>query len=182
MSLLSLTAFLFGTAGVWLTIKKTSWCWPISLVAVVASMLEFFEARLFGDVALQVFYFLAGIYGWYYWNKREEKAFKVEHIARNVAYKLILLTAAQAVLYYLILKKLKGDQVVFDAILTAASLSATYMMTKRWLENWSAWVAIDLAYVGLYALKEMWLFAVLYLFFATMAFYGWTKWKQELRK
>ena len=182
MSFLSLVAFVFGTAGVLLTIKRTVWCWPVSLVAVMASMLEFFQARLFGDAALQVFYLGAGIYGWYYWNKRQEKVFNVERIKKNVAYRLLVLTAVQAVLYYAILKKLKGDQVVFDAVLTAASLSATYMMTKRWLENWSTWVVIDVAYTALYALKELWVFAVLYLFFAVMAFYGWMKWRVELEK
>ena len=182
MSFLSLIAFVFGTAGVLLTIKRTVWCWPVSLVAVVSSTVEFFQARLFGDAALQVFYLGAGIYGWYYWNKREKKVFKVERIKKTAAYRLLFFTLLQAGLYYLILKKLKGDQVVLDSVLTAASLSATYMMTKRWLENWSTWVAIDAAYVWLYALKGLWVFAVLYLFFAAMAFYGWMKWRVELEK
>ena len=77
------------------------------------------------------------------------------------------------------LKSFRGDQVLLDALLTAASLSATYMMTRRWTENWITWVGIDGTYVLLYLIKGMWLFALLYLFFTAMAYYGWIKWKEE---
>lgn len=182
MSVLSLIALLFGTAGVWLTIKKTIWCWPVSLVAVVASMYEFFEASLFGDFALQVFYFGAGIYGWYYWNRNSNPSFQVERVKEKYWVPLVAATFLQAILYYFLLVKFKGDQALFDALLTAGSLTATYMMTKKWLENWAAWALIDFAYVFLYGIKGMWLFALLYLFFAVMAYYGWIKWKAELKK
>ena len=67
---------------------------------------------------------------------------------------------------------------MFDATLTACSLTATYMMTKKWVENWFVWVLIDGAYVVLYGVKYMCVFAVLYLFFTIMAFYGWIKWRK----
>jgi len=72
----------------------------------------------------------------------------------------------------------RGDRPLLDGILTAASLTATYMMTKKWVENWLAWVLIDATYVLLYGLKEMWLFGVLYLLFTGMALYGWIKWRR----
>lgn len=178
MSLLSIVALIFGVLGVWLTIKETIWCWPAALVAVVASVAEFYNEKLYGDMSLQIFYFFAGIYGWYFWNKNNSLAFKVKHLDKKQLPLLLLATVVQAVIYYYLLLHFGGDKPVLDSILTACSLTVTYMMTKKWVENWLLWVLIDMTYVLLYLIKDMWLFAVLNLFMAAVAFYGWLKWRR----
>ena len=180
MTLLGVIAFVFGLLGVWLTIKQNILCWPVAIVAVIASIVEFYEQRLFGDMALQVFYFFAAVYGWIFWNQHKEAGFIITRISKKRWPALIVITGVQSVVYYFLLSYFKGDQVLFDAILTAASLTATYMMTRKWLENWAAWVLIDFAYVFLYGIKRMWLFALLYLLFAVIAFYGWIKWRKTV--
>jgi nicotinamide mononucleotide transporter len=183
MSVLGLIALISGTLGVWLTIKQSIWCWPFALISVIASIFEFYTVRLFGDMALQVFYFFAGVYGWIYWNKKQKEAFEVKHINTQDIPSLIAITALQAVVYYYLLIYFKGDRPVLDSILTACSLTTTFMMTKKWVENWLLWVIIDATYILLYGLKEMWLFALLNTLFTIIAFYGWLKWrKQALQK
>ncbi|HQQ93016.1 MAG TPA: nicotinamide riboside transporter PnuC [Bacteroidia bacterium] len=179
MSVLSLIAFVTGVAGVWLTIRKNIWCWPVALVSVLSSALEFQQQRLFGDMSLQVVYFAAGIYGWIVWSRKSTETTEVRATPKTAWPKLIAVTLLQMPLYYLLLKHFKGDRTILDAALTACSLSATYMMTMKWKENWIAWTGIDLAYVVLYLSKSMWLFALLYLFFALMAAYGWTQWNRR---
>lgn len=178
MSVLGLVALIFGAMGVWLTIKQTIWCWPVSLIAVISSIAEFYNERLYGDMALQIFYFFAGLYGWMYWNKNKNSDFKVAYIQFKHIPTLLIATGIQSLVFYFLLVRFHGDRPLFDAILTACSLTATYMMTKKWIENWATWVIIDGAYVLLYGIKHMWLFAVLYLLFSIMAFYGWIKWKK----
>lgn len=180
MSLLSIIALITGTLGVWLTIKQTIWCWPFALIATLSSIIEFYNVRLFGDMALQVFYFFAGIYGWVYWNRKQNESFSVKHIDARLVPSILVVTILQAVAYYYLLVYFKGDRPFLDSILTACSLTTTFMMTKKWVENWLIWVFIDAAYILLYGLKEMWLFAVLYLIFTIIAFYGWLKWRKEV--
>ena len=133
-------------------------------------------------MSLQVFYFFAGVYGWIYWKRNQAGVFAVRAMPRSWTGGLILFTLLQAAVYYWLLQIFKGDRPLFDAVLTAGSLSATYMMTRKWVENWLTWVVIDGAYILLYALKAMWLFALLYLVFAAMAFYGWRKWRAACEK
>ena len=178
MSLTAIIALISGTAGVWLTIKQNIWCWPVSLIAVVCSIVEFYDQKLFGDMSLQVVYFVLGIFGWFYWNKKKREVFLVQKINTKQFLILMVLTMLQAAVYYRLLIYFNGDRPFLDSILTAASLTATYMMTKKWVENWLAWVLIDVAYVLLYCLKDMWLFALLYFLFAAMAFFGWIKWRK----
>lgn len=183
MEPLSIIAFVTGVAGVWLTIKKSIWCWPVALISVGTSAIEFFKQKLYGDMSLQAVYFAAGIYGWYYWSSKSKTNFIPEKTPKEAWIWIFMITALQSLLYLKVLKLFNGDQVLLDAILTAASLTATYMMTRRWMENWAAWVLIDLVYVILYFLKAMWLFGFLYLIFAAMAYYGWKRWKaEELKK
>jgi nicotinamide mononucleotide transporter len=180
MSCLSVIALLTGVLGVWLTIKQNIWCWPLALISVIASFVEFYKQRLFGDMALQVFYFFAGVYGWYFWKINQKNSFEITKIKNKQIPFFILITVLQAVVYYYLLIYFKSDKVLFDAILTACSLTATYMMTKKWVENWLLWVFIDTAYVVLYFSKLMWAFALLYGIFALVAYYGWKKWKTIL--
>lgn len=178
MSLISLIALITGILGVWLTIKENIFCWPIAMLSVIASAYEFYNARLFGDMGLQVFYFFSALYGWYFWRKKTGQVFIVSKTPRKSIPLIIIITLIQTIALFFLLKYLKGDRIIIDAILTAFSLTATFMMTKKWIENWLAWVFIDISYVILYSLKFMWLFALLYLFFAIMAFFGWIKWKK----
>ncbi|HOZ87294.1 MAG TPA: nicotinamide riboside transporter PnuC [Bacteroidia bacterium] len=175
-----IVVFLLGAAGVWLTIRENIWCWPVSLVAVVISIVIFFDSRLYGDMALQIFYFFAGLYGWFYWNSNKNKAFVVQRAKLKEAPALIGITVLQVLLYYYLLLRFKGEQPLFDAILTAGSLTVTYMMTKKWLENWLIWVVIDVAYILLYCIKELWFFAALSLIMAILAAYGYFKWRKTV--
>ena len=179
MTILGIISLIFGVAGVLLTIKQSLWCWPAALISVITSGYEFFESRLYGDFALQAFYFISGVYGWVYWNKNKNKEFIVTILPIKFIIPLICVTLLQAILYYFVLRYFNGDQVLFDAILTACSITATYMMTKKWLENWFCWVLIDFAYIILYIIKDLWLYAILYLVFTLMAGYGFYKWKKQ---
>jgi nicotinamide mononucleotide transporter len=182
MSFLSIAALLFGCAGVILTIRQNILCWPASLVAVVLSIVEFYNERLFGDMSLQVFYFFAGIYGWIFWKRLAREGFVVTRAKTKSMVTMLVLTIIQVPVYYSLILFFNGDKPLFDAVLTAASLSATYMMTRKWVQNWFAWVLIDSAYVVLYFIKSMWAFALLYFLFAVIAFYGWLKWKRSLSR
>lgn len=173
-------AFTTGTLGVWLTIKQNIWCWPMALVSVLISGIVFFNQKLYGDMSLQVVYFFAGVYGWIYWYKHLNTSFRIEKTPLSNYLFLVGITLLQAVIYYFLINAFNGDKPLFDAVLTAGSITATYMMTKKWLENWAVWVLIDGAYVALYGIKGMWWFCLLYLLFTVMAAFGWIKWRKTV--
>lgn len=178
MTLLGIIALISGVAGVLLTIKQNIWCWPMALISVVTSCIEFYQSRLFGDMALQVFYFVSGVYGWIYWKRKKNESFKIVHVPLKLIWPLLAFTLVQFGIYYYLLSVFKGDKVVLDALLTACSITATYMMTKKWLENWLFWVIIDFVYIGLYFSKDLYLYALLYFVFTVMALAGYLNWKK----
>jgi len=180
MSLPGLIALISGVLGVWLTIRQSIWCWPMALLSVVCSGIDFYESRLFGDLGLQVIYFAQGVYGWYVWQTRREQNFQSSRMPVKW-WPVILLSLALLWLgMYYLLVFLKGNRAELDALLTAASLVTTFMMIRKWAENWLLWVLIDGTYIILYALTDLWSYVVLYAVFTIMAWYGWTQWKKNL--
>lgn len=175
-------ALIAGVAGVFLTIKQSVWCWPLALTSVIISVIAFYNAKLYGDVFLNIFYVISGFYGWIYWNSKKNDVFLITKISNKWITYLFLITLIQIVIYWYILKKLNSDKIIFDAILTAFSFTATYMMARKWLENWILWIVIDAAYVVLYLLKELPVYALLYSFFTIMALYGFLTWNKQLKK
>lgn len=172
-------ALITGVLGVLLTVFESIWCWPMALISVVISTITFYHNRLFGDMSLNVFYFFSGVYGWYYWSARKRDTFRVSALPVKYLPYILISIVVQSVAYYYILTYFRSDQVVFDSILTACSFTCTYLMTKKWIENWLLWVMIDAAYVFLYIIKEMPTYAILYSFFTLMAAYGYYSWKKQ---
>ncbi len=68
-----------------------------------------------------------------------------------------------------------------DAALTAASLVAQWMMTRKLVENWLVWIAVDVVYVPLLAYKGLYAFAALYAVFLALAVKGYVDWRRDLR-
>ena len=68
-----------------------------------------------------------------------------------------------------------------DASLTGLSIYGTWLATQRKIENWLVWLVVDIAYVGMYATKELWGTAALYLVFIILAIKGYLDWLKPLK-
>lgn len=170
--------FVTGAVCVWLTTKEHIWNWPIGLVNSAASAIVFFDQRLNNDAALQVIYFVLGILGWYWWLRggTGKTALQIGETSRKewpwLAAIMVLGTMALTALNYRIL----GAAPFLDAATTVVSLVAQYMITRKSIENWLLWIAVDLVYVPLYCWKGLYLFALLYAVFTLMAIAGLREW------
>jgi nicotinamide mononucleotide transporter len=64
-----------------------------------------------------------------------------------------------------------------DSLLTTTSLIAQWMMTRKFLENWLIWIALDVAYVPMFIYRELYPTAVLYSVFLVLAVKGYHDWR-----
>jgi nicotinamide mononucleotide transporter len=69
-----------------------------------------------------------------------------------------------------------------DSATTSTSLVAQWMMTKKLLENWVVWVAVDVVYIGMFIYKSLYVTALLYLVFLVLSVMGYRQWKATLRE
>jgi nicotinamide mononucleotide transporter len=182
---LEMVATLFGIVSVYLSTRENIWSWPTALANVLLSVPVYFQARLYSDMGLQFVYAALSVYGWYEWlhggeNKTELPVSRTP--SRYVPWLVLIGAAAAAILGTIAARYTNASWPYLDASLTAASLVAQWMMTRKLLENWALWIAVDVVYVPLLAYKRLYEFAVLYLIFLGLAVAGHVEWRRSLRE
>ena len=67
MSWLEIASVAFALAYLVLAIRQNILCWAAALISTLLSLVLFYDARLYPETALQVFYAVMAVYGWYQW-------------------------------------------------------------------------------------------------------------------
>src|SRR5207237_5948110 len=62
----------FGLLSVWLTIRKSLWCWPTGLINVVCFFVMFYQVKLYAELITYAVFFVLGIYGWWTWSRVDD--------------------------------------------------------------------------------------------------------------
>lgn len=177
-------AFVTGALCVWLTVKESAWNFPISLINVVAFFVVFLRARLFADMSLQVVFFILTLVGWYLWlfGGTRRTALKVSRCKPVGILISLAATALITAAWWPVLKMVDDSAPFFDALTTAISLTAQWLLNSKRLENWHYWILADLLYVPLYLYKGLYLTSLLYGVFLVMATMGLIEWLATWRK
>lgn len=182
LSLFELFAALVSAAGVWLTARRSPWCWPVGLVSVVAYAWIFVDARLYSDTLLQAIFAVLILYGWHRWTRNLDGSghVRVAVLApREAIAHLALGTAAALALGYAMHRYTDASLPWLDAALTAFSLVAQWWQARRHAAAWWLWIAVDVIYVGEYLYKSLPVTAVLYAGFVVLATIGLRAWRAE---
>lgn len=173
-----------GLVAVWLTTREDPWCWPVGLVNVLLYAVVFHGAKLYADMGLQLVYAALCVDGWKRWRGglvAPGAALAVSRAPRRRIAAWLAAGAAFAVLLGSTLRKATDASLPFwDAGTTSFSLVAQLFQTRKWLENWPLWIAVDAVYVGLYLAKGLALTAGLYALLLVLAGMGWRRWRRSL--
>lgn len=187
-SSLEAISFVTGATCVWLTVRESVWNYPVGLINVMTFVFVFTRVGLYGDAGLQVVYFALGLVGWYLWLYGGERKTRLS-VSRAGRRELIAVIATAAVLTLLLWQTLQyvgGSASLWDALTTAISLGAQWLLNRKHLEAWIGWIIVDVIYVPLYVYKSLYLTAILYAVFLLMAIMGlraWTRtWEANRRK
>jgi nicotinamide mononucleotide transporter len=181
---LELVAAIVGAVSVWLSVRQNIWSWPTAIVNVVLYALVFYDAKLYADMGLQVIYAVLSIYGWYEWLYGGEgrTELRVTRTAGRLWTVLLAIAAGgSAVLGIVLHHETDAALPYMDASLSSTSLVAQWMMTRKLLENWLVWIAVDVLYVGMFIFKHLYLTAGLYAVFLALAVRGYVDWRRSMR-
>ncbi|HWE86118.1 MAG TPA: nicotinamide riboside transporter PnuC [Terracidiphilus sp.] len=166
--------------GIWLTTKRTLWCWPITLAADILYLVVFYRARLLSDALLQVFFVVFTVYGWWNWwrGARQEGEVRVAPLARSSAIAAVMLGVVGTFVLAMITKRLHAALPYLDASLACFSLVGSWWQARRNIANWWLWIVVDVLYVGEYIYKDLWLTAILYVVLVGLAVLGLREWRR----
>ncbi len=181
LGLTEVLGFVTGAWCVWLLVEENIWNWPIGIANNAFYVVVFLRARLFADMSLQVVYIALSILGWYLWlhGGSGHGRLRVQRTGWREGACLALAVAAMTWGGSVFLTSIRDSAPFLDALTTAISLAAQYMLTRKLIENWVLWVAVDVIYIGLYASRALPLTAVLYAIFLAMSVAGLLEWRRS---
>jgi nicotinamide mononucleotide transporter len=160
--------------------KRIGWLFGIAASALGAYI--FLHQYVYAQVALQLFYVVMGVYGWWSWGRRKGMELP---ITRRPWWFHLLIIALGAAFTYLIglgLAQLPDAQHVrLDGFITGFSLLATWMLARRILENWAYWIVADAFGIWLYILLGLYWYAGLYAVYVVLSIIGLVRWGNEMR-
>lgn len=176
-------AVLSSVIYVVLASKRSVYCWPFAFVGSALFVYMCFNAQLYIESILQFFYVIMAVVGWLSWTKsvNDEQPIKIG----SVKYHFINVVASGFVavlLGYVFDEYTEQANPYVDAFTTCYSLLATFMVTKKILENWIYWIVIDIASIYLYAQRGFNLAAFQYGIFTILAIVGFVIWWKEYKK
>ncbi|HTL82703.1 MAG TPA: nicotinamide riboside transporter PnuC [Bacteroidia bacterium] len=182
---LELTAIITALIYVVLATRANKWCWIFGIVSAAIYTWFNYSLTYYYDAGLSIYYMVIGFYGWYQWSAKKEKG-KDELIIHFGGMKINVISIligiiATIILGYLAKMYTPSTRPFFDASLTSFSLIATWMTTKKMIENWIYWVIIDAGYTILYFYSHKPSTALLNLIYTIIAIFGFFRWRKEMR-
>ena len=165
-------AVISALAYVILAARESSWCWPMAMLSTVIYTVIFYDVYLWSDSLLQVYYFGMAVYGWYCWRNiatsdgqsETESHQKIQSWSMFIHVKAIMILTALAMLVGWLMDSYTPTSFPYlDALTTVFAVFATYLVTKKVLQNWLYWIAIDALSIYLYLEKDLLPTAVLFI-------------------
>ena len=181
---LELAAVGITVVAVYLTARQIIWCWPLGMVSVTLYAMVFYHTRLYADMGLQALYFALAAYGWWAWLHGGEDHGELDVSLTPRKKRVVLALAATLggfVLGQMLTRFTNASLPFMDSMLTSFSIAAQWMQTRKLLESWLVWIAVDVFYVGMFVYKELYLTAGLYTVFLVLATMGFAAWRRSMR-
>lgn len=180
---LELVAFVLAVWMVVCNIRVDPTGWPLAILSSLLYFALFWRHKLYGDASLQLVFVAVAAWGWRQWLRGSmhvqdhEEPLRVRALPARGRWTALLALLVGWPLIGLFLRRYTDTDVPwFDAFPTAGSLIGQWLLGRKYIENWPAWVAVNAVGVGLFAYKGLWLTAVLYGIFLAMSFVGWRQW------
>ena len=180
MTIIEIIAVFFAVLYVILAAKESLWCWLAAAISVILYIYICYTAQLYPETGLQIFYLAMALYGFIQWKKPKKEIAIISWPKQKHFLIITINIIISFCLGYYFENYTESKLPYLDSATTIFSLSATYMVTKKILENWIYWIAIDLASIYLYYSRDLSLSAGLFAFYVVLSTIGFIQWKKKM--
>ena len=181
--ILQIVGVALGLLYLWLEYRANIWLWIVGMLMPCVHCLLYFKSGLYADCAMQAYYIVAGIYGLIVWllgNKRKESTLRICHTPlRHILPLVAVYMVLHAGIYFVLVRFTDSTVPFWDAMTTAMSMVAMWMLSRKYVEQWLVWLVVDAITVGLYIYKGIPLTAGLYTLYTTLAVIGYLRWQRN---
>ena len=168
-----------------LAIQQNIWCWAAAALSTLLYLYIMFQARLYMESALQVFYLAMAAYGWYEWRHGGAGGEELEvttwpvrnHLWAGSSVILLVVISGELLSRYS-----QAALPFLDSFTTWGAMIATFMVARKILENWIYWFVIDAVSIWLYFSRELYFTAGLFAVYLVMIVIGYRSWRASMQE
>ena len=179
MTLWEVAAVVLALTYLLLAMRENILCWYAAFASTAIYLFLFWDVSLLMESALQIFYLVIAVYGWWQWRHRNPDG-ETLHIHRWSPSMHLYAFAGVGVLTFVfgyVLDNYTSAALPYlDSFTTWGAVVTTYMVTRKVLENWLYWIVIDGAAIYLYIDREMYLTALLFVLYVILVIIGFFQW------
>lgn len=186
MNYLEITGTIVGLAYLWLEYKASIYLWIAGIIMPAIYIFVYYTAGLYADFGINVYYLLAAIYGWIAWKRgshrnTKEKGKELSITSMPLRHYLpltIVFILALTGIAWILIHYTDSNVPWLDSFTTALSIIGIWMLARKYLEQWFAWIAVDVVCCGLYIYKDLYFTSALYGLYSIIAIFGYLKWRK----
>lgn len=180
---LEIIGSIIGLIYLWLEYKASIYLWIASIIMPAIYIFVYYEAGLYADFGINIYYLGAAVYGWIVWKhgskKKDNEELPITRTpGRNWLRAGVVFLVMHFFIGWLLINYTDSDVPWWDAFTTALSIVGMWMLARKYLEQWLVWIVVDVVCVGLYIYKDLYFTAGLYGLYAVIAIFGWSNWKK----
>jgi nicotinamide mononucleotide transporter len=184
MTIIEWVAAALGLVNVVLVARRSLWNYPFGIAMVALYFFVFFEAKLYSDALLQIFFLVINAYGWWNWVHSEKIAdggIAVARLATPARLAWIAGTALASLAWGMGMARFTDAAAPFaDAMIAGMSVAAQILQSQRKVESWVLWVAVDALATGLFWSRGLIATSILYAIFFFIALWGLIAWRRTM--
>ncbi|GAB2885219.1 nicotinamide riboside transporter PnuC [Microbulbifer echini] len=185
MSLWEVAAVILALAYLLLAMREKISCWYAAFASTAIYLVLFWDVSLLMESALQIFYLVMAVYGWWQWRHHKDKKKDLKIHRWRLQTHLIVLSGIAIltlVFGYLLDNFTSAALPYLDSFTTLGAVVTTFMVTRKVLENWIYWIVVDGASIYLYLDRGLHLTALLFLLYVVLVIIGFFQWKAIYNK
>ena len=172
-----------------LAIRQNIWCWAAAAVSTLIYLFIMFDAKLYMESVLQLFYLAMAAYGWYQWRAHGQSSDgQIREVLQvktwPLSYHLFAIVSVLILVFvsgHLLSQYSDAALPHLDSFTTWGAVIATFMVARKILENWVYWFVIDAVSVGLYLNRGLLLTALLFVFYLVLIILGYRSWRASMQ-
>lgn len=175
----ALVAALINFVWVYLEYRASVWLWPVGIVLPIFYIIVSLEAHYYGNVAINVYYLVTSIVGWWLWLRKGGDVDE-GHITTLTPPNGLLSLAVAVPSYFIILWFLRSytESVLdwADALATVISFVGMIWLAKKWREHWLCWIVANAISSWLFYLSGDMVSCVVFVINFVVAILGYINW------
>jgi nicotinamide mononucleotide transporter len=182
-SWLEAVAVLTGIGSVWYSKQENILVYPVGIVSVLIYVYLAWQHKLYADSAVNFYYFVMSVYGWFNWRRVTDKSeLSISRSTFNGHLQNFGVFALSFfILFTLLAKFTDSDVPMWDALTTAAAVTAMWLMARKKIEHWWFWLICNVISMPLYTYKGLPFTSFQFLVFTALAVSGLWSWSKKLR-